>query len=279
MSITPAFNQNHLSVFEPTTNILGYPITGGPPENGWSIAFNTAKGQFQITDGLVKPVTTNTFYGINSKGASITTGINNTAEGASALKLVSTGSDNTGIGSFALAILRTGTNNTAVGANSGSVYTTESNNILLGNVGVVADAGVMRLGDTTNTTSTYVSGVFGKTVPGAGGVPVRIDSNGLMGTVISSERFKDNIVDAKDYSPIVDNLRVVNFTYKNDKDNLIRCGLIAEEVLDVLPELVVMEADGVTPHTVAYDTLIPILLQQVQVLKEQVKKLTTASDL
>ena len=283
MSITPTFNQKRQTTFEPTTNILGYPITGGPPTGGETISFNPSKGQFEISDGLVRPFTTNTFYGLDSTGAAITTGLNNTAEGASALEVVTTGDGNTGIGSNALTALTTGDNNVAVGFNSGSVYTTESGNILLGNNGVVSDAGVMRLGN-VNTLSTYISGISGKTT--AGGVDVLINTAGLLGTVVSSQRFKENIVDAKDYSPIVDNLRVVNFTYKSDKDSLIQCGLIAEEVLDVLPELVVMEADGVTPGTVVYRTLIPILLQQVQILKaqvqdlkEQVGKLATSSNL
>ena len=58
------------------------------------------------------------------------------------------------------------------------------------------------------------------------------------------------------------NLRPVTFTYKTDESKTRQYGLIAEEVADVMPELVYYK-DG-QPETVYYQHLAPILLNEYQ---------------
>jgi len=61
----------------------------------------------------------------------------------------------------------------------------------------------------------FGAGVSGATV--AGGVTVIIDGNGHLGTVVSSERFKDQIKPIDKASETILALKPVTFHYKSDK--------------------------------------------------------------
>ena len=74
---------------------------------------------------------------------------------------------------------------------AGLNLTTGSNNIEIGNVGVAAESNAIRIGAVGTQQATYIAGISGKTV--AGGVTVMIDSNGHLGTLTSSQRYKDDI--------------------------------------------------------------------------------------
>ncbi len=98
------------------------------------------------------------------------------------------------------------------------------------------------------------------------GVPVYINSNGQLGTLTSSRKYKEDIRDMGDLSDRLMKLRPVTFYYKAEYDNgprTLQFGLIAEEVAKVFPELVAYNADG-TVYTVRYQYLSTILLDQVQ---------------
>jgi len=58
-------------------------------------------------------------------------------------------------------------------------------------------------------------------------------------------------------------LRPVTFAYRDDGQEVMHYGLIAEEVAAVLPELVTRTVSGEV-HTVKYHELIPILLNELQ---------------
>jgi len=76
--------------------------------------------------------------------------------------------------------------------------------------------------------------VFSKAVSG---VALMIDGTGLIGTVASSRRYKDNIVPLSDFSSRILQLNPVRFVYKASGCG--DWGLIAEDVADVIPEIVV----------------------------------------
>lgn len=216
----------------------------------------------------------NTFVGQESGTDAITsgnlTGDENTFLGAqTANNLLGSASGNTGIGTFSLYVLETGNFNTAVGHNSGSAYTAaETQNILLGyNTGVAGESGTMHLGDNGMITATYVGGVFGATVVGSA---VLIDSTGLMGTVVSSERYKDNIEDLGDTDVL--KLRPVSFSYKSNPAYEMQSGLIAEEVDKVMPRIVVRDKDG-RPESVMYHELPVLLLNEIKKLSARVDEL------
>ena len=101
------------------------------------------------------------------------------------------------------------------------------------------------------------------------GVPVYINSNSQLDTITSSRRFKDNIVDARNYD--ISKFRVVNFNHIDDPDN-IQVGLIAEEVVDIYPELIAYDNNNLH-YTVRYIDLISILLLKVQQLVNKINLL------
>jgi hypothetical protein len=111
-----------------------------------------------------------------------------------------------------------------------------------------------------------VAGVRAITTGNSDAVPVVIDSNGQLGTVNSSRRFKEDIQDMGEASRGLMRLRPVTFRYKQaygDGSKPIDYGLIAEEVAQVYPDLAVKGADGQV-ETVQYQKLTPMLLNELQ---------------
>jgi Chaperone of endosialidase len=75
-------------------------------------------------------------------------------------------------------------------------------------------------------------------------IPVLIDSAGQLGTVSSSCRFKKEIKPMDKSSEAILSLKPVSFHYKSDETNRPEFGLIAEEVAQVNPDLVVRDENG-----------------------------------
>src|SRR4029079_16599293 len=115
---------------------------------------------------------------------------------------------------------------------------------------------------------TFIAGISGKTVPS--GVGVLINSNGQLGTVVSSARFKEAIMPMDKASETILALRPVTFRYKKDLDpeGIPQFGLVAEQVEKVNPDLVVRGEDGKV-MTVRYEAVNAMLLNEF--LKEHNK--------
>jgi uncharacterized coiled-coil protein SlyX len=201
----------------------------------------------------------NTAYGCAAL-ATTTTGHNNTATGESALESNTTGSSNTANGSDALFSNTTGRNNIALGDSAGFALTTGRNNIDIGNVGVAAESAKIRIGNKAHKNA-YIAGSSGVTV--AGGVGVIIDADGHLGTVVSSERFKDKIQPMDKASEAILALQPVTFRYKQelDPDGIPQFGLVAEQVAKVNPDLVARDDQG-KPYTVRYEAVNAMLLNE-----------------
>ena len=124
----------------------------------------------------------------------------------------------------------------------------------------------MRIGK--DQTATFIAGISGVTV--AGGVGVIIDSNGQLGTVVSSARFKEEIKPMESASEAILALNPVTFRYKHDLDSkgIPQFGLVAEEVENVNPDLVARDDEG-KPYTVRYEAVNAMLLNEF--LKEHRK--------
>jgi hypothetical protein len=201
-----------------------------------------------------------------------TTGGSNTAVGDAALQNATTGSNNVAIGTQTFQNATTGSNNTAIGAQAGINVTTGSNNIEIGNNGQSTDSGVIYIGQAPNQTSTYIAGITGVNVSGA---VVYVTSSGQLGVKSSSRRYKEDIHDMGDASDGLFRLRPVTFRYKRpfaDGSKPVEFGLIAEEVAEVYPDMVVRSADGQI-ETVKYQDLAPMLLNEVQKQKEEIRSL------
>ena len=111
----------------------------------------------------------------------------------------------------------TGNNNIALGANAGINLTTGSNNIDIGNAGGVAgESNKIRIGTVGTQTATFIAGISGATVPE--GVGVIVGNNGKLGTIVSSQRFKDNVQPMDKASEAILALQPVTFHYKRDLD-------------------------------------------------------------
>jgi hypothetical protein len=235
---------------------------------------NTANG----FDALISNSTgsRNTADGVSALSQS-TTGNNNTATGANALFSCNTGNNNTGGGfralfnnvagsnntaeGFGALANSTGSNNTALGSNAGINLRTGENNVYIDAQGVSVESETIRIGRRGVQKAAYVQGISGATVPA--GVTVIIGSNGHLGTVQSSARYKDEIKPMDKASEAIFVLNPVTFRYKQelDPDGIPQFGLVAEEVERVNPDLVVRDEDGKV-ETVRYEAVNAMLLNE-----------------
>jgi hypothetical protein len=241
--------------------------------------FNTAVGYFALGGDIPSDTigNYNTAIGFetltfNSSGSQNTvvgafsmfnnaTGMGNTVIGNSAL-YNNNGNNNVAVGLATLSSVFNATNNIAVGTFAGSSLTgTDSNNIMIGNTGVSGDNGVIRIGTNAVHTKAFMQGVNGVTT-GLPAVAVLVDGNGQLGTVSSTRRVKHNIADMADDSSDILHLRPVTFAYNGDASELKQYGLIAEEVQEMFPALVVHDEDGI-PATVQYHVLPVLLLNEM----------------
>jgi hypothetical protein len=240
-----------------------------------ALADNTA-GNLNTADGVValESNTTGDNNTANGFGAlnNNTSGGNNTATGNLALSTNTAGNSNTANGFQALfnningsfntadgfgALFNcTGTGNIAVGPNAGANITTASNAIVIGTAGANV------------SNSCFIGNIRGVTTSISNAIPVVIDSAGQLGTMSSSRRYKKEIKPMQNGSETILALKPVTFHYKNDNTNMRQFGLIAEEVAEVNPELVVRDKGG-KPYTVRYDAVNAMLLNEF--LKEHKK--------
>ncbi|HTZ17356.1 MAG TPA: tail fiber domain-containing protein, partial [Dissulfurispiraceae bacterium] len=202
-----------------------------------------------------------------------TTGMNNSALGVNALYSNQTGSNNTAIGVNALNS-STGNGNTALGKDAGSIAGfTGSNNIYIGQSVAPAstsESNTIRIG--SSITATYISGIYSYTA--SSGIPVYVNSNGQLGTVTSSRRYKEDIKDMGEASSLLMKLRPVTFHYKNEYANdagVLQYGLIAEEVAEINHDLVQYDNAG-RPQSVYYHLINAMLLNEVQKQQRQIRE-------
>ena len=215
---------------------------------GWRALFANTSG-FHNTAAGFQALTSNT------------TGNHNTADGDIALLHNTTGNFNTASGAHALALNTSGDSNIALGFQAGGQLTTGSNNIDIGNVGIAAESRTIRIGTPGSQTRTFIGGIRGVTTGHPNAVPVVIDSFGQLGTVSSSERFKKEIEPMGQSSEAILALKPVRFHYKSDASSTPQFGLIAEEVAQVNPDLVVRDGKGEI-YTVRYDAVNAMLLNE-----------------
>ncbi len=252
-------------------------------------SFNTANGFNALASNTTGGANTAIGYGVlsyNTTGGTNTAvgynvlfdntkGTLNTAIGYTALGSNTAGGSNAACGAAALFFNTTGSGNTALGYEAGYNVATGSNNIEIGNSGTSSDSGAIRIGTAGPQTSAFIAGIYGVKTSANNAVPVLIDSNGNLGTISSSRRYKEDIQDMGDASSGLMRLRPVTFRYKKpfaDGSKPVQYGLIAEEVAEVYPDLVARSADGQI-ETVKYQLLDPMLLNEVQRQQAEIREL------
>jgi hypothetical protein len=231
--------------------------------NGLSGQYNTALGfsaLYRNTRGAKNTATGWQALYNNTDGQS------NTANGYQALFSNNYGVNNTANGYQAL-YNNTDDSNIALGTGAGFYLMNGSHNIYIGNPGNAAESNTIRIGGDFQT-ATYIKGISGKTA--TGGAAVFVAPDGKLGTVTSSRRFKKDIADMNAASEALLALRPVSFRYKPELDQagIPQYGLVAEEVAEVNPDLVVRDEKGEI-YTVRYEAVNAMLLNEF--LKEHRK--------
>ena len=234
-------------------------------------SFNTADGVFTLFSNISG--FDNTAIGDAALFRNIG-GINNTAIGGETLLDNTQGSNNTAAGRFALTHNISGSGNTAYGLDA-LVNSIGNDNVALGHEagsGVTTASNVICIGANVVgndvNDSCYIGNIFGDT--SSGGTAVFINSNGRLGTVQSSRRFKEEIKPMDKASEGLFSLKPVTFRYKKEIDpqGIPQFGLVAEEVEKVNPDLVVRDKEG-KAYSVRYEQVNAMLLNEF--LKEHKK--------
>ena len=191
-----------------------------------------------------------------------TTGNDNVATGVRALFSNTTGSSNIAIGSSALPNNTSGNFNIAVGAGAGGAITNAFNCIAIGHQGA-------------NVNQSCFIGNIRNAVVAPDAVSVLIDSAGKLGTTNgSSSRFKTQIKPMDQASESILALKPVTFCYAGDNTSTLQFGLIAEDVVDVNPELTVRDKAGEL-MSVRYDAVNAMLLNEFLKEHRRVEELRT----
>ena len=181
----------------------------------------------------------------------VTSGWANSAFGKDAGKDITTGQDNTCMGAYAGENITTGVFNCILGVSAGDTITTGSRNIMLGDrcdVSASGDTeeivlGTQMTGKGTNTT--YIRAQ-----------PYNSDNTSTWATT-SDRRIKKNIVDNNTGLDAINAIQVRNFEYRKpeevdpelpshaaiDKEG-VQLGVIAQEIQEVLPDVVKQETTG-----------------------------------
>jgi hypothetical protein len=90
----------------------------------------------------------------------------------------------------------------------------------------------------------------------------------------SDQRLKENIVDADSASSLIDSLQVRKFDWKADGSHQ-RYGFVAQELVTVAPEAVHQPTDTDEMMAVDYSKLVPMLVKEIQSLRQRVAQLET----
>jgi hypothetical protein len=234
------------ALFSDMTGVDNTAVGDSAMQSNTTGADNTATGRQALINNTTGG--SNTATGVFALNNNIDGGVN-TATGIQALQNNTHGSNNTAIGRNALGGSATGNFNIGVGSNAGMNVTSASNVICIGADGNNVD------------NACYIGQIFGAT--SSGGTAVFINTNGRLGTMTSSRRFKEEIKPMDQASEALFGLKPVTFRYKKEIDpsGIPQFGLVAEDVEAVNPDLVVRDKEGKV-NTVRYEAVNAMLLNE-----------------
>jgi len=110
-----------------------------------------------------------------------------------------------------------------------------------------------------------------------------INNNGTVGTIQTSgssttyatssdQRLKENITDAPSASSLIDTIQVRSFDWKIDGKHQ-EFGMIAQELMEVVPDAVTQSENPNQMMGVDYSKLVPILVKEIQELRSRLSQL------
>lgn len=226
------------------------------------IAIGTA-AQSQIGNGIAI-----------GNAATASTGTGNIAIGASSTASASAQATAIGTSSTASADGSTAVGNTAVATNANTAAlglqasASGVGAVALGAFATASSNGAIAIGAVTaNVTDSLF---FPTALASTTGTAVVFNASGQTGPLTSSLRFKKNVKNARDLTRAIDKIRVVEYDRKETNEHEI--GLIAEEMMDIYPEIVPVDLEG-KPYSVDYARLTVVLIQEIQKLRKRVSDL------
>ena len=246
-----------------------------------ALCLNTTGGTNVVVGGCAGQANTtganNTALGFNALAANQTTGCN-TAIGKNALEVCVQG-DNTALGVNALVASDDGYQNVALGQRAGCTLTSGYANTYVGRTAIGSAAG-------NNNEVVVGAGLTGKGTATAfiGGSSGAYNAeNNAAWTTTSDRRIKKNIVDNNIGLEKINKIKVRNFEYKT-KDEItelsadsvinkkgIQLGVIAQEIEEILPEVVKIQSTGV--KAVNPDNITWYLVNAIKELKKEIEEL------
>jgi hypothetical protein len=123
----------------------------------------------------------------------------------------------------------------------------------------------------TNSGTAYARFMFNQTEIGS---ITQSGTTAVLYNVTSDQRLKENIQDADSASSLIDSLQVRKFDWKADNTHQ-RYGFIAQELVTVAPEAVHQPEDTEAMMAVDYSKLVPMLVKEIQSLRQRVAQLET----
>lgn len=236
-------------------------------------------------------------------GSEIIDGVNNVLIGKSAGKLVSGGDNNVFLGIGSGQTVDSGSNNVFIGVEVGTNQAMPFGLGQLPHTGANSSICIGYHSDTNNSSNSITLGTNARSVgdgcftigaapgPGVIGTISKWNCKGLTGmgagaTMIfdtitgdinynsSSKRYKTNISESIDFDTSrIYELQPKSFTWiSNGKRDY---GLIAEDVVEIIPELVLFNTDG-NPETINYNGISILLLNEIKRLKQENQNLQTS---
>jgi len=268
---------------------LGYSAGGGEWQAGES-SHNIGIGSYAL-DGALQGAVGNVCIGQEAGGA-ITQGIHNTCIGFQAGDALTTHSKNVAIGSHTLG--EAGADyNVAIGYEAGNDCTSDSNTLVGYQAGDSVTTGQQNTGigaevafDIDANNQTCVG--YGATTASTGANTIMLGNSSVtdvyMGddgnawSQVSDERLKRNIEDWNVGLEAINKLKIKQFQFKEDNvfgfsSDKIRQGIIAQEAIKALPQMVKTNSEGWMtannePMTWAMVNAIQELSQQIEDLKK-----------
>jgi hypothetical protein len=207
-----------------TNGVLNTAVGGKALYANTTGTYNTANGASALQSNNIGNWNTAVGYSAllnNSNGSSNaafgsnvlagnSSGTGNVAVGDGSMYVNTTGNNNTAVGQFALKNNVSGSGNIAIGYSSGTGVSVGSNNIDIGNTGVPADTGIIRIGTAGTHSATYIAGSL---------------------YIPSDRNLKENFsqVNVQDVLTKVASLPLQVWNYKQDNPNTRHIGPMAQD--------------------------------------------------
>jgi trimeric autotransporter adhesin len=238
---------------------------------GWRCGFNNLVG-FQ-----------NTFIGY-SAGRSTFDGDDNVFMGHAAGDVCQFGNRNVLIGKSAGAVLGSGNDNVFLGKDAGLAAVNVNGCVLIGHRAgeSVAVSNRLYIANGPAISQTLIYGEFDNTRLGIGTTaPTATLQLGLSGegrtglaeawNVFSDARYKTDVVPLKNALNMVMEINGYYYRYINDKSQKQQVGVIAQELEEILPQIVATDAEGF--KSVDYAKLTPVLIEAIKEQQEVIESL------